>query len=80
MRGRIAYDVRFELLGAKGITSVARFKEVAGLSWDRPFAGYRLALVDRAGSPQLVRALLAERGRRVLSRHEDVYAILRPAD
>jgi hypothetical protein len=79
LRGRVAYDVRFELLGAKGITSVARFKEVATLSWNRPFAGYRLALFDRAGSPQLVRALLAERGRRVLSRHEDVYAILRPA-
>jgi hypothetical protein len=78
LRGRIAYDVRFELLGPKGITGVARFKEVAGLSWNRPFAAYRLALVDRAGSPQLVRALLAERGRRVLSRHEDVYAILRP--
>ena len=78
LRGRIAFDVRFELLGAKGITSVARFKEVAGLNWNRPFAGYRLALVDRAGSPRLVYALLAERGRRVLSRHEDVYAILRP--
>ncbi|MDP9258273.1 MAG: hypothetical protein M3Q31_17235 [Actinomycetota bacterium] len=78
LRGRVAFDVRFELLGSKGITSVARFKEVAGLNWNRPFAGYRLALVDRAGSPRLVYALLAERGRRVLSRHEDVYAILRP--
>ncbi len=57
---------------------MARFKEVAGLNWNRPFAGYRLALVDRAGSPRLVYALLAERGRRVLSRHEDVYAMLRP--
>jgi hypothetical protein len=79
LRGRIAYDVRFELLGSKGITTVARFKEVAGLSWNRAFAGYRLALVDRAGSPQLVRALLAEPGRRVLARHDGVYAILRPA-
>ena len=78
LRGRIAFDVRFELLGSKGITNVARFKEVAGLNWNRPFAGYRLALVDRAGSPRLAFALLAERGRRVLSRHEDVYAILRP--
>jgi hypothetical protein len=78
LRGRIAFDVRFELLGSKGITNVARFKEVAGLNWNRPFAGYRLALVDRAGSPRLAYALLAERGRRVLSRHEDVYAILRP--
>ena len=78
LRGRIAYDVRFELLGSQGITSVARFKEVAGLRWNRPFAGYRLALVDRAGSPRLVYALLAERGVRVLSRHQDVFAILRP--
>jgi hypothetical protein len=78
LRGRIAYDVRFELLGSHGVTNVAHFKEVAGLNWNRPFAGYRLALVDRAGSPRLVYALLAERGRRVLSRHEDVYAILRP--
>ena len=68
LRGRIAFDVRFELLGSKGITNVARFKEVAGLNWNRPFAGYRLGVVHRAGSPRLAYALLAERGRRVLSR------------
>jgi hypothetical protein len=78
LRGRIAFDVRFELLGSRGIGNVARFKEVAGLGWNRPFAGYRLALVDRAGSPRLASALLQERGRRVLSRHGDVIAILRP--
>jgi hypothetical protein len=78
LRGRVAYDVRFELLGSKGIKNVARFKAVAGLSWNRPFAGYRLALVDRVASPQLVRALLAEHGRRVLAKHKGVYAILRP--
>jgi hypothetical protein len=79
LRGRIAYDVRFELLGSAGIQGVARFKEVAGLNWKRPFAGYRLALVDRAASPRLVYALRAEPGMRVLSRHDDVLAILRPS-
>ena len=78
LRGRIAYDVRFELLGERGLTDVVNFKDVSGLGWDRRFTGYRLALFDRAANPNLVRALLAERGRRVLAKNDGVYAILRP--
>jgi hypothetical protein len=79
LRGRIAFDVRFELLGERGLTDVVNFKDVSGLDWDRRFTGYRLALFDRATNPHLVRALLAERGRRVLAKGDGVYAILRPA-
>jgi hypothetical protein len=78
LKGRIAFDVRFELLGERGLTDVVNFKDVAGLGWDRQFAGYRLALFDRDASPHLVRALLAERGARVLAKKDGVYAILRP--
>ena len=67
------------LLGKRELTDVVNFKDVSGLGWDRGFTGYRLALFDRAANPHLVRALLAERGRRVLARHDGVYAILRPA-
>jgi hypothetical protein len=78
LRGRIAFDVRFELLGEKGLTDVVNFKDVSGLGWDRRFAGYRLALFDRVANPHLIHALLAERGARVLSKRDGVYAILRP--
>jgi hypothetical protein len=77
LRGRIAFDVRFELLGERGLKDTAHLEVAAGPSWNRPFASYRLALWRRASMPQLVAALLAERGTRVIARSHDVYAMLR---
>ena len=79
LRGKIAFDIRFELLGAHGLEDVVLMEGAAGPSWNRPFAGYRLELWNRELKPELVGALLAERGARVLSRHGHMYAILRPA-
>ena len=79
LRGKIAFDIRFELLGARGLKDVVVLEDAAGTSWNRPFAGYRLELWNRDLKPELVGALLAERGARVLSHHGDMYAILRPA-
>ena len=77
LRGKIAFDIRFELLGDRGLKDVVGLEVAAGPTWNRPFAGYRLELWNRELKPELVAALLAEPGTRVLSHHDHVYAILR---
>jgi hypothetical protein len=77
LRGRIAFDIRFELLGARGLKDVVVLEDAAGPAWNRPFRGYRLELWNRKLKPELVGALLAEPGTRVLSHHAGMYAILR---
>jgi hypothetical protein len=78
LRGRIAFDIRFELLGARGLKAVSHFQGASGPTWRRPFRGYRLALWDTDENPEIVQALRAERGSRVLASGDGVYAILRP--
>jgi hypothetical protein len=77
LRGRIAFDVRFELLGERGLKHMAHLQQAAGPGWNRPFEGYRLALWKRAANPELVASLLAEPGARVLAQTDGVYAIAR---
>jgi hypothetical protein len=79
LRGKIAFDIRFELLGARGLKDVVHLEAAAGPTWDRPFRSYRLELWNRKEKPELVGSLLAEHGARVLSQHGHMYAILRPA-
>jgi hypothetical protein len=77
LRGRIAFDVRFELLGDRGLKDMAHLEQAAGAGWNRPFEGYQLALWKRSGNPELVASLLAGPGARVLARTDGVYAIAR---
>jgi hypothetical protein len=77
LRGRIAFDVRFELLGDRGLKDVVHLQQAAGADWSRPFAGYRLALWSRSANPELVASLLAAPGTRVLARSGGVYALRR---
>jgi hypothetical protein len=79
LRGRIAFDIRFELLGARRLADVVHFEAAAGPTWNRPFAGYRLALWNSGENPEVVRALSAQRGARVLASDGGAYAILRAA-
>ena len=65
LRGRIAYDIRFELLGARKLEDVARFED--GRRPRTRFPAYRLTLWNREASPSAVRSLLAQPGVRVLS-------------
>jgi hypothetical protein len=78
LRGRVAFDIRFELLGAKGLKDVVHLEDAAGPSWFRPFQDYRLALWSDKARPELVGALKAERGARVLSHDDGVYAFALP--
>jgi len=78
LRGRIAFDVRFELLGTRGLKDVTHLEHAAGATWNRPFAGYRLALWSHSANPELVAALLGTRGTRVLAHSGSVCALTRP--
>jgi hypothetical protein len=77
LRGRIAFDVRFELLGGRGLKEAIHLEHAAGATWNRPFTGYRLALWNHAANPELVDSLLVARGTRVLAHAAGVYALLR---
>jgi hypothetical protein len=52
LRGRIAFDIRFELLAARRLTDVVHFEAAAGPTWNRPFAGYRLAALGQRRQPR----------------------------
>jgi hypothetical protein len=77
LRGRIAFDVRFELLGDRGLENTVHLEQAAGPRWNRSFDRYRLALWKRSANPELVASLLAEPGARVLAQTDGVYAIAR---
>jgi hypothetical protein len=78
LRGRIALDIRFELLGAKGLSELVHFQDAAGPSWNRPFRQYGLVLVNGASNPGLLASVRAEHGARVLAHTDGVWAIERP--
>jgi hypothetical protein len=66
LRGRIAYDARFELLSAAQMEEIVRALSAIGPDWKRAAAGYRLVILRRGASPDAIRGLVGEPGRRVL--------------
>ena len=65
LRGRVAFDVRFELLTGREITAIRHFKSMKP-DWRAALAGDRLVVLDRANSRAQIKALRAEPGSRVL--------------
>jgi hypothetical protein len=77
LRGRVAYDVRFELLTDAEIRAIVRYKSL-GSGWNQAFDGYRVVLVDRLDTPRHSRALAALGAQRVFrSRTLDVLVLPR---
>jgi hypothetical protein len=64
--GRLANDVRFELLTGNELDSLNRVFGVIGPGWKRAARGYRLIVLDRNFVPDAVRAFTVEPGSRVL--------------
>ena len=58
LRGRVAYDVRFELLTRSQVTQVLRF-DAYSARWRRALAGYQVAVLSRAQDGELVQPLIA---------------------
>jgi len=84
LRGRLAYDIRFELYTRSQILAIGGFTYQKGSRWKRIADGYRVVVVDEdsdAGSP--TKALLRESRTRVAYRDEGVSVLVRgdaPAD
>lgn len=69
LRGRMAYDVSFELLSRAQLEAIAKLKGVAGLDWDAVARGYRVLVLADAGDPNPVHALRQTGARLLYDRH-----------
>ena len=76
LRGRVAFDVRFELLTGREINAIRHFKSLKP-DWRAALAGDRLVVLDRANSTGQIKALRAEPGSRVLFEDTTTIAIRR---
>lgn len=59
LSGRIAYDIRFELLSRQQFEQLVAYQSRAGGGWRRAIDAYDVLVVDQSGQPELVRALRA---------------------
>jgi hypothetical protein len=66
LRGRIAYDIRFELLSTEHIVQIYNFNNPDG-AWRAPARGHRILVLDESFSGRPIRELRAD-GARVLYR------------
>jgi hypothetical protein len=78
LRGRIAYDVRFEVYDRAFFDRLQEYAFETGADWKSFADGYRIVLVDenrRSHTPDF----LAEPGARIVFRSDEITMIVRPA-
>jgi hypothetical protein len=76
LAGRVAYDVRFEILSRGELQSIAAFRREQGADWMRAADGYSLLVLDPSGDAGVImafqetgaRAVYLDRGVAVLTR------------
>jgi hypothetical protein len=78
LRGRIAYDVRFEVYDRAFFDRLAEYNGEAG-DWKRFAEGYRITLVDETRLSHTA-DFLREPGARVVYRDEEITVIVRPGE
>jgi hypothetical protein len=76
LRGRVAYDVRFELVSAAEIRSVVLFKSERP-DWLRAADGYPILVLDPTETPSRVRDLRSTPGARLLYADETIVVAVR---
>ena len=79
LSGRLAYDVRYELLPGGQLQRLQAVLSVLGADWSAGARGYRLLVLDRKHDALAVRAFLGERGSRTLYDDGERMVILRAA-
>ena len=75
LRGRIAYDVRFELYDKPTLDRIVRYGRSEG-NWQSIVDGYAVLVVD---SSRYLRALAAKPGARVVHRDDGIAIVARPS-
>jgi hypothetical protein len=73
LRGRLAYDVRFELYDQATLDEIVQYGTRRG-DWQRLPDGYRVVIVDNAAH---LRALAAEPGAKVVFRDDEIAVLER---
>ena len=80
LRGRLAYDVRFEIYDQPTFERIVRFRGEQGADWKSLADGYEVVVLETDQEPSShVEDFLAEPGARVAYQDERVTVVLRPA-
>ena len=77
LRGRVAYDIRFELLPTKTFKSIVTFRSEHGGHWQAVTRGYRLLVLDPVGDSGAVTLFEHMRGTTVLYHDKNVVVLER---
>jgi hypothetical protein len=80
LRGRVAYDIRFELNTETQVRQLQRFLERIGPRWQAAARGYHVLVIDREHHERLRRSLAAEPGLRQVYLDDDVAVLARGAE
>jgi hypothetical protein len=75
LRGRIAYDIRFELLTKRQLQSIVDFRTEHGLDWQRAARGYRVLVLDPGEDGGAVRYYRGLHGTTVLFHDKHVIVL-----
>ena len=78
LRGRLAYDIRFEIFDRETFTQLLRFRGEQGDDWKTFADGYDVVVLESDAEPSSVEDFLAEPGARALYRDDRVAVVQRP--
>lgn len=77
LRGRIAFDVRFELYDRETLEDIVRYNGMLGPEWQSITDGYDVVVVDARKNPRQAETLAREPGGRPTYRDADITVIVR---
>ena len=77
LTGRVAYDIRFELLPKRTFKSIVTFRSEHGYDWQAVTRGYGLLVLDTAGDSGAVTLFEKLHGTRVLYHDRNVVVLQR---
>ncbi len=79
LAGRVAYDIRFELLSQRQLGTIVDFRTEHGYDWQRAAQGYGLLVLDPVGDRGAIELYRRLPGTTVLFRDSQVVVLRRPA-
>ncbi len=79
LRGRLAWDIRFEIYSPETFERIVRFRGEQGEDWKSLADGYRVLVLETGQKPSHVQDFAGERGARVLYQNDRVTVVLRSA-
>jgi hypothetical protein len=75
LAGRVAYDIRYELLRQPELRRILSFRKERGPNWQQAANGYRLLVLDPGGDIGAVRLFERRPGTKVLYQNGDVIVL-----